>query len=1127
VPFQDILDQLQSLNVANVVLLADIADIGPLTHENEVKYDLASRAREALLESNKSMKDGKAPRIWLVLSADDQEISWSSLIHRKSLFQTACIESLKKKEGEGHLNLKDFFSDVQKFVHYHSDGYQNPVLITPDGRRDAMGPAMDVTVALAHEGINSWFPRWFGSAKDSPKEEAESATEVRADGSKKSSGRNTEEKEIVEADDGAEATGRPTSWKSLELAQMNPWEWDRKRRAFSAKNDLKQLAKPSAWKQLQEEFNDPRIQQRDDWKMWELKKGDLEIAARRSALDEAVGLIREVSWWRELISLYPHLPGTYEPMKKDYEKYLESIRLLRESINASGLWQADLEQLKKDIASAKDSSKRLKKKLSELCKEIEGGDKAWVRERQLQILLESPLLSEQDRTDLGEICPKPDSLALYRTDPKKPSSIRNGNLDIRTPLFRHEQLLQESLKELNASTPTPFDRWLIATLTAHLPANSKETEWMFPLDPLGLHFDEIEPIDLAGKTRESRSLRLLRNHGEPLDGSGLQLDTTSSKEIVVKVGDQELSPSELRQLGPIPENGWRLEVTKKEPEKELLGAQQIVLKGWDLKDPTKTTILRFQVRENAERIDLIATQEGREVDEWKVPSLQGANGVFATELVNKLDRERKAVVSLYRVPEMHLASTTQIPEAWKIATSQEVTLPSVGRAKVKWEEKKVPADWDVLDWKLLFRVDELPNDSGNSQGVEKNLGQSKSIASWSIEYRIRPFKPDLSIQANSFDEKGDSCDVIFSMKPDDFKELKRATGIAKLTFEIRELTDESNDGTKSKSLGTETFNDDKLESRKYRYPINEQKAKKRWILDAGGYEDERQIVLDQSDGTPSIRLDSISDGRIEFEQMLLTPPNLPEATEPPEAKSLVPVGQIIYLPSESNKVRKQNLGTLRMGVLLRIPLNHQVLATVTASNADKPTRTWQVGGRVEEVSHFPIFAFLNESQIQIELEPKGQRLFDIPINEENLAEGRYDVTLELRKQNRTERKVSQSFFYDTKPPRMLPPPDKAISISRQSPHPLKPTDEGDASEASAIERVEVTLSNNRAFGGGPQEPDFRMEAGSAFKLSFQQLQKIVSEKNLDEKGFWMRLRIIDRCRNIQEDNGEWELKLVP
>jgi hypothetical protein len=54
-----------------------------------------------------------------------------------------------------------------------------------------------------------------------------------------------------------------------------------------------------------------------------------------------------------------------------------------------------------------------------------------------------------------------------------------------------------------------------------------------------------------------------------------------------------------------------------------------------------------------------------------------------------------------------------------------------------------------------------------------------------------------------------------------------------------------------------------------------------------------------------------------------------------------------------------------------------------------------------------------------------------------------------------------------------------------------------------------------------------MEAGSAFKLSFQQLQKIVSEKNLDEKGFWMRLRIIDRCRNIQEDNGEWELKLVP
>ncbi|MFM8327232.1 MAG: hypothetical protein ACKN9U_20430, partial [Pirellulaceae bacterium] len=191
-------------------------------------------AIEALQESNKSKKGGQTPRIWMVLSADDQEVSWSSWIQKKSLFQTACLESLKQKSRgtsePGRLNLRDFFQEVQRFVQFQSDGYQNPVLISPEGGRNELVRASQVTVAQGKEGVISWITSWFGTAKTAK----EPGDKEKVDEARDS--KTAKETSIQEKDESPAGTGgsiAEVGWKPLELEELEPWEWSRELRSFS------------------------------------------------------------------------------------------------------------------------------------------------------------------------------------------------------------------------------------------------------------------------------------------------------------------------------------------------------------------------------------------------------------------------------------------------------------------------------------------------------------------------------------------------------------------------------------------------------------------------------------------------------------------------------------------------------------------------------------------------------------------------------------------------------------------------------------------------------------------------------------------------------------------------------
>jgi hypothetical protein len=1048
VPFQSILDQLQSLNVEHVILFADIADLAPTAHEGVESHEMVRLAIEALQESNKSKRGGQPPRIWMVLSADDQEVSWSSWIQKKSLFQTACLESLKKKrrgtDDLGRLNLRDFFLDVQRFVQVQSDGYQNPVLISPEGRRNELDGASQVTVAQGKEGVTSWITGWFGTAKTA-KEPGDKEKEDEVRDSKTAKEKSIQEKDESPAADGTRAPNASAVWKPLELEELNPWEWSRELRSFSNSKagDLKQLANAESWKDQQRQFRklkEGEIWTRDDWKMWE----DSQSVKLRSALGDAIELIQQVAWWRDLLSLYPHQPGSYDLMKSDYESYLNGVQKLREVLGGGDLWKVDLDELTQEIASVKESRERCKKKLRDLCRATEGEKHPWLLERQLQLLLVSPLLAEEDRKDLGLRLPKTESEAPYLSIDDQ-YQIQDRSKSER-PWSRHEELLKESLKGLPNSPQTPFERWLLAVLSTREPEDEK-LEWMYPVDPSGLHFKKISLIDLEGKDIGSRELELLRNlGGKPLDRCKVQLDSDSSQELIVKLDGRVLRANEAQLLESISGGSWRLEVIKKDPKKELLGTEKVVLKAWDLEDMSRSTDLRVEVQENTERLDLIVTQKDQEVEDLTVPSLMGSKREFRIELENKRDRERRAVVSVYRVP----AQGNESPERELLATSPTVVLPIYGKQIVPWAAQKVEYNWDAKDSNLLFKVEEYPGDSTGSKESEATATKPKPIAFWEKRYAIRAVRRDLPIQAKKENEKGKSFDFVLYMEKEEFEKFQNETSASSLSFKIREVNDGLRDEREERVFGEGIFKSGSLSSDPYPFSKNDRTTKKRWMLDLGGYKDDRQFGLGR-DGESKIDLEQISEGKADFAKLLLIPPKTSEPAQASEPKNVVPIDGVVYLPSESGKIRKRDLGVFRIGAYLRIPLNHRVQVKANKSGSGQWARHWELSERVDEVSHFPTLDFMDTGEIQLAFQLQEQRFFDIPVNQE-LDEGRYDVTLELRKQSLVQYQISQSFFYDTRPPLALTPPSEAKRISKEEPLVLKPKDEGDVSEASGIDR---------------------------------------------------------------------------
>lgn len=187
IPLDEFFAGMAEIRVANVVVLADFADLTSAPQfgllENEIPMELA-RILEGLQASSDS---GPRTPVWVVLSRGSQQPSHYSHLLKKSLLQSSAefaLTSVSADEKQRHLPLTDFYMSMLRYAHDVTGGTQTPLLFRSgsanwiqDTSSQAWLDAAGVHMAL--RAINGGSPDSAASESETGKSARESPGESR------------------------------------------------------------------------------------------------------------------------------------------------------------------------------------------------------------------------------------------------------------------------------------------------------------------------------------------------------------------------------------------------------------------------------------------------------------------------------------------------------------------------------------------------------------------------------------------------------------------------------------------------------------------------------------------------------------------------------------------------------------------------------------------------------------------------------------------------------------------------------------------------------------------------------------------------------------------------------------
>ncbi len=781
---QDLFEDLCELPVRDVVILADICDLERLPEEGLISNPIASYAKKSLelaLEDLRPRLREKGPRIWFVCSANDSQPSFYSDKLQQTLFEHCVLHSLKPPNRQ-FLSLADFYRDFRDSLLKLSGNLQTPVImlldptqksvlqsgeLTPEMKRIAT----DTVMALQGSGIES-LPEKAKSLK------AASLTQVafhRASPQDPSS----PAKSSPSTTPNAPKDDQTSMNRKVDFLKLNFWElrdYIRYRKHSHGESDFRPTWSPAdfapalwrreqlRWASLHKKVDEPperRLQDlaklifsnsasseikdyeaawtsfRDDpfQRLWENPQSEALWPKFASYAD----CVSEVLLWRDLILDLPDNSNDIELAKKDFEKLLKALTEAKRTLPYSdegkyGKW-SDFA-----VENAIDSQRSLRQWLQQ--KVIELGEKRtldWVTERRFQVLLQSPLLTAEQRKMLLE------SYENFPEDSAQFESTRSESLTFvdRASLFRDtmDMILGDLLgsdsrgakpailqwgpwyrNQLQNLARTSDDngnddkyqrsslmRWHLATLT-DVDASINNSLLLPPADPMSirLKLSGNSTIDLAESSSQKKQVQLEVKRlasTAPLDDCELTLlesDPSIRIRSIAPSLPKELVAGKPNSIGRSGQLTLQLDAAN--PKLPPSGVRNVSI---SIRCGSYSDTLKIQVVHNSRQLELVvldrdnipckqSLSENGSVAKVSLSSLAiaGTSRSFRFALFNKLGSgtKREATVEAYYLKDL---DPSQVPsQAELISLTRKSQLKIAASTKLAIEQETTPVVWD-------------------------------------------------------------------------------------------------------------------------------------------------------------------------------------------------------------------------------------------------------------------------------------------------------------------------------------------------------------------------------------------------------------------------------------------------
>ncbi|MCR9296538.1 MAG: hypothetical protein NXI32_27825, partial [bacterium] len=129
VPLAEIFAALQQLDVANVIVLADVCDLRTFPAAGVVANHVPQQIGRLIEDVNADASRAGA-RLWVITACASLQPAYASGLQQRSLFQAACEFACSSRSAANaeQLSLADFYEGLLRYSDFASSGEQTPLL---------------------------------------------------------------------------------------------------------------------------------------------------------------------------------------------------------------------------------------------------------------------------------------------------------------------------------------------------------------------------------------------------------------------------------------------------------------------------------------------------------------------------------------------------------------------------------------------------------------------------------------------------------------------------------------------------------------------------------------------------------------------------------------------------------------------------------------------------------------------------------------------------------------------------------------------------------------------------------------------------------------------------------------
>ncbi len=846
VSFSDFFNGISKLPFKDIIVLADICDLQRLPSEglfdNPIAKHLEKSLADAWKSSDESKKTPHAPDIWVMCAADDGQTPLHSDVLKKTLFECCFLRSLNKSD-DSIVSLQECFDAIKTDMEQCSGGLQTPVLIHGNPKKGTTSrhdstirhEAMEKKASDVILAYRTGRPPESAKSDEKPTKQADDKADTKNANLNRSiltrvrftqppPTPDSDSEKMSEAPKGSNPTEKtsptdgPKGIWGFRDALKNRVEAQKLEPSGGMTPGKFRLLSPSVfapelWRRYQlswarETPQDSRILESfdrysqglpsslveenkliDPWKRTTEELKDTWLEPNPNALQQSktynqyAEYSSELLFWRDLLLDFPiEANGSAERIEKDFDSLVTSLGDARTHLPISyDNGYRDWKDFK--LSDCQESHNQLRKWLDDEVKDLKSREKLhWVSERRLQVLLLSPLLTAEQRTELENKKNKITDENYDHTKNPGRFTTRHGKgivkkwtQNIHDRLIRKDDKQEavkdeswgfqywEQIKNLKKESLSGGDaifRWHLATFTdLEWEENSQPALILPALDPMGIKIDLLSDrlIDVCPKESVSSNLsfKIRRYSSDPMTDEStnlqykLELQPPNSA-LKIKQKGTEIKPGSWRD--------WRKSNASEEflvvlqPNEPVPVRNQTVVVTAQTKGKNNPSIQKLEVVYDKEKLGLLAFSGGSEIvpkilkdpSVLRIPidcyALEDAKKSLRFSLKNYLDKKRMATVKIYYIPKLKSKLSM---ESWTLRNDVVAYVERSGSIPIL-ESEKIEVDnneskeisWKKSDPKTLsrflgeqgFLAFEIVHDPGSKRPSDFYLGEINAKA---------------------------------------------------------------------------------------------------------------------------------------------------------------------------------------------------------------------------------------------------------------------------------------------------------------------------------------------------------------------------------------------------------------